>query len=72
VPPAPILPLAMLIWAPDLMNLNAMVWLVPGLIYATYIFPAWHRAPFRLEAWAIGLMQGWAHVFATEGPSFDC
>jgi cellulose synthase (UDP-forming) len=61
---APILPLAMLIFAPDLMRLEAMVWLLPGLIYATYIFPAWHRAPFRLEAWAIGLMQGWAHVFA--------
>ncbi|WP_232835512.1 glycosyltransferase family 2 protein [Actinocorallia populi] len=61
---APILPIMMLIGAPDLMNLKHMVWLLPSLIYATIIFPAWHRAPFRLEAWAVGMMQGWAHVFA--------
>ncbi|WP_460366340.1 glycosyltransferase family 2 protein, partial [Actinocorallia lasiicapitis] len=61
---APILPIVMLLFHPDLLNLNAVVWLVPSIIYATLIFPAWHRAPFRLEAWAVGMMQGWAHVFA--------
>jgi cellulose synthase (UDP-forming) len=24
----------------------------------------WHRSPYRLEAWAVRNLSGWAHVFA--------
>jgi len=24
----------------------------------------WHRAPYRLEAWSVRVVCGWAHVFA--------
>jgi cellulose synthase (UDP-forming) len=41
-----------------------MALVVPSLIYTTVIFPLWHRAPYRLEAWAARMMYGWAHVFA--------
>jgi cellulose synthase (UDP-forming) len=41
-----------------------MIFMVPVLIYGAIIFPAWHRAPFRLESWAVRLIAGWAHFFA--------
>jgi cellulose synthase (UDP-forming) len=24
----------------------------------------WHRSPYRLEAWSVRVLSGWAHVFA--------
>lgn len=61
---APIIPIALLLALPDKLRLNNMALVVPSLIYTTVIFPLWHRAPYRLEAWAARMMYGWAHVFA--------
>jgi hypothetical protein len=40
------------------------VWVLPAILYTTVIFPLWHRAPYRLEAWAVRVMYNWAHLFA--------
>lgn len=61
---APIIPIAMLLALPDRLRLSNLAFVVPSLIYNTVIFPMWHRAPYRLEAWAVRMMYGWAHVFA--------
>ncbi|WP_344449332.1 glycosyltransferase family 2 protein, partial [Actinocorallia aurantiaca] len=61
---APLMTILMLIVAPELLNIGYLPWLLPSLIYSTIIFPLWHRATFRLEAFSAALMQGWAHVFA--------
>ncbi len=34
------------------------------LFYAGVIYPMWHRSPYRLEAWSVRVLSGWAHVFA--------
>ncbi|MFI5618830.1 glycosyltransferase family 2 protein [Streptomyces sp. NPDC051567] len=60
----PVIPLVLLIAAPGKLSV-AHLWLVaPSVLYATVIFPLWHRTPYRLEAWAARMMYGWAHVFA--------
>jgi cellulose synthase (UDP-forming) len=41
-----------------------MTLILPSVVYAAVVFPLWHRAPFRLEAWSIRMMYGWAHLFA--------
>ncbi|MET8699972.1 cellulose synthase catalytic subunit [Kitasatospora sp. NPDC058032] len=60
----PMLPIMLLLWRPDLLQVQHLVLVIPSLVYATLIFPLWHRAPYRLEAWAGRMMYGWAHFFA--------
>ena len=60
----PALAVLMLLLVPDLINFRNLIYLAPFLIYLGIIFPAWHRAPFRLEAWSVKVIIGWAHVFA--------
>jgi cellulose synthase (UDP-forming) len=61
---APLIPITLLLAMPDLLRLENMVLLLPSIIYNTIIFPMWHRCPYRLEAWTIRMLYGWAHVFA--------
>lgn len=60
----PMVPITLLLLLPERINLANTGLVVPSLIYATVIFPAWHRCSYRLEAWATRMMYGWAHVFA--------
>ncbi len=59
----PLIPIALLIALPRDLRLTNLVYMVPGLLYAGVIFPMWHRAPYRLEAYACRMVYGWAHVF---------
>ncbi len=59
----PLIPIALLAAAPGDLQLENLIYVVPGLIYAGVIFPMWHRAPYRLEAYACRMIYGWAHVF---------
>jgi cellulose synthase/poly-beta-1,6-N-acetylglucosamine synthase-like glycosyltransferase len=59
----PIVPIALLIGLPQDLRITNLIYVVPGLIYAGVIFPLWHRAPYRLEAYACRMVYGWAHVF---------
>ncbi|MEU0002459.1 cellulose synthase catalytic subunit [Streptomyces microflavus] len=61
---APVVPVGLLLLAPGLLQAEHLLLLVPGIVYATLVFPLWHRAPYRLEAWAARMMYGWAHAFA--------
>jgi cellulose synthase (UDP-forming) len=61
---APVLAICMLIFTPGIIQLKAMLFLAPILIYGGVIYPLWHRAPYRLEAWAVRVLSGWAHAFA--------
>ncbi|HXR69759.1 MAG TPA: glycosyltransferase family 2 protein [Actinocrinis sp.] len=59
----PLVPIALLIGLPQDLQITNLIYVVPGLIYAGVIFPLWHRAPYRLEAYACRMVYGWAHVF---------
>jgi cellulose synthase (UDP-forming) len=60
----PILAISMLLLAPQLLGLKNMIFVAPVLVYAGVIYPMWHRAPYRLESWAVRMLSGWAHAFA--------
>jgi cellulose synthase (UDP-forming) len=61
---APALAIGMLWFAPNFLLLKNMVFVAPVLFYAGVIYPMWHRAPYRLEAWSVRVLSGWAHIFA--------
>jgi cellulose synthase (UDP-forming) len=60
----PLIPITLLLAMPWTLRLENMKLIVPSLIYTALIFPMWHRRPYRLEAWAIRMMYGWAHAYA--------
>ena len=60
----PLIPITLLLAMPWTLRLENMKLIVPSVIYTALIFPMWHRCPYRLEAWAIRMMYGWAHTFA--------
>jgi cellulose synthase (UDP-forming) len=60
----PALTILILIFLPGVLQFRNMIFMVPVLVYSAIIIPAWHHAPYRLEAWAVKLISGWAHVFA--------
>ena len=60
----PTLTIALLAWEPHLLLLRNMMFMVPSFVYTAVVFPGWHHAPYRLEAWAVKLISGWAHFFA--------
>jgi cellulose synthase (UDP-forming) len=59
-----VLTIAMLAFVPHLLLLRNMVFMAPALVYSALIFPEWHHTPYRLEAWSVKLISGWAHFFA--------
>ena len=60
----PALTIAILALVPNVLEFKNMIFMVPVVLYAAVIIPAWHHAPYRLEAWAVKLISGWAHFFA--------
>lgn len=61
---APILAISLLMFAPGFLLFKNIIFVAPVLFYAGVIFPMWHRAPYRLESWAVRMLSGWAHLFA--------
>ena len=61
---APGLAIGMLLFAPGFLLFKNMIFVAPVLFYAGVIYPMWHRSPYRLEAWSVRVLSGWAHVFA--------
>uniref|UniRef100_UPI003EBEED0B glycosyltransferase family 2 protein n=1 Tax=Streptomyces tabacisoli TaxID=3156398 RepID=UPI003EBEED0B len=61
---APVVPLMLLLVLPGKLLVENLHLVLPSILYATIVFPMWHRTPYRLEAWAARMMYGWAHVFA--------
>lgn len=60
----PVIPIVLLLKMPDKLQYETLLPILPSIIYTTVIFPMWHKAPYRLEAWAARSMYGWAHLFA--------
>jgi len=60
----PLLTITMLAFVPHVLLLRNMLFMVPALVYSALIFPQWHYAPYRLDAWSVKLVSGWAHFFA--------
>jgi cellulose synthase (UDP-forming) len=59
----PALAIVMLLFIQKDIHLRYLVFALPVLLYGLLIFPAWHRVPYRLEAWSVRLIVGWSHVF---------
>ncbi len=60
----PALSIVILAFVPNALEFRNMIFVAPAFLYAALIIPAWHHAPYRLEAWAVKLVSGWAHFFA--------
>lgn len=60
----PAFSITILTFVPHILVLRNMIYMIPVLLYGAVIFPVWHHSPFRLEAWAVRLIAGWAHFFA--------
>lgn len=60
----PLLSICILIFIPNLLQIRNMAFFIPVLVYSGIIYPMWHRSPFRLEAYAVRVVSGWAHAFA--------
>jgi cellulose synthase (UDP-forming) len=60
----PALTILILAFLPNVLLLKNMIFMVPVVLYSAVIIPSWHHAPYRLEAWAVRVIAGWAHLFA--------
>ena len=60
----PLLSIALLAFAPGILQLRNLIFFAPILIYSGVIYPMWHRVPYRLEAWSVREISAWAHIFA--------
>ena len=60
----PALTIAILVFLPNVLLFKNMIFMIPVLLYSAVIIPSWHHAPYRLEAWAVRVISGWAHLFA--------
>jgi cellulose synthase (UDP-forming) len=60
----PALCIMILIYIPNVMQLHNTIYILPIIVYAFVIYPMWHRSPYRLEAWSVRVISGWAHLFA--------
>ena len=60
----PLLTSMLLLFDPRQLLLRNVAYILPAVVYSAVVFPLWHHAPYRLEAWAVKLIAGWAHFFA--------
>jgi len=60
----PLLSIGLLAFDPGLLQLRNLIFFAPILIYSGFIYPMWHRVPYRLEAWSVREISAWAHIFA--------
>jgi cellulose synthase (UDP-forming) len=60
----PALCITILIAIPNVLQVHNAVFIAPIIVYAFVIYPMWHRSPYRLEAWSVRVISGWAHLFA--------
>ncbi|MFK0229872.1 glycosyltransferase family 2 protein [Streptomyces sp. NPDC090303] len=60
----PLVPVTLLLAFPEKVRFEHSWMVLPSVVYALLVFPLWHRAPYRLEAWGVRLLYGWAHFFA--------
>lgn len=60
----PIVPVVMLLFLPNEIQLRNFAVLVPAMLTGFVLYPLWHRASYGPSVWPLGIARGWAHVFA--------
>jgi len=60
----PAIPIVMLAFLPDQVRLRNFIALLPAMLTGFVLYPLWHRARFGPGIWPLGIVRGWAHVFA--------
>ncbi|MFF8883754.1 glycosyltransferase family 2 protein [Streptomyces flaveolus] len=60
----PLIVIVLLLFFPEQVKVTDARLLLPGVFYLVVVYPLWHRAPYRLEAWATRVLYSWSHVFA--------
>jgi cellulose synthase (UDP-forming) len=60
----PLIALTIMLVAPEQLKLQNIGLVLPSVVYLSVIYPIWHRNPYRLEAWAVRVLYGWAHALA--------
>src|SRR6204780_1336109 len=60
----PIIPVVMLTFLPDQIQLRNFIILLPAMLTGLVLYPLWHRSRYGPSVWPLGVARGWAHVFA--------
>jgi cellulose synthase (UDP-forming) len=60
----PAIPIVLLAFLPDQIRLRNFIALLPAMLTGFVLYPLWHRARFGPGVWPLGIVRGWAHVFA--------
>jgi cellulose synthase (UDP-forming) len=59
----PGLAIVMLLFIQRDIDFRYLLYTLPVVLYSLVVYPLWHRVPYRLEAWSVRLIVGWAHFF---------
>ncbi|MCX6727900.1 MAG: glycosyltransferase [Candidatus Saccharibacteria bacterium] len=60
----PFIPLILLAFMPEKIEIKYTFLVLPSLLFAYIIFPLWHKSIYGLESWSVRQVYGWAHLFA--------
>ncbi len=60
----PVIPIILILYYPEQVNLRNYLLIIPSLIFIQIIFPSWHKSVYGMEAWATRSIYGWAHLLA--------
>jgi cellulose synthase (UDP-forming) len=60
----PLIPVTLLVFLPDAIQLRNALLLVPAVITSTVLYPLWHNAPYSPRIWPLAIAVGWAQVLA--------
>ena len=61
---APAFALVLLLFLPELIRLENYVFILPSVLYNLVVLRLWHRHAYGLDALAVRMVYGWAHLFA--------
>ena len=60
----PLIPILMLAFLPDQVQLHNYLWIAPSAVYTLIIFPLWNHGKYGPSALMTKSLYGWAHFFA--------
>ena len=60
----PIIPLMMILIYPNEIKLFNYLLILPTIFFSQIVYPLWHKSRYSIEAWSVGNIYGWAHLFA--------
>lgn len=60
----PVIPLYLLLFAPQSVKVEYLIFILPAFVFSWVIYPLWHKNIYGIEAWSIRNAYGWAHLSA--------